>query len=54
MEGEGAANLRPDQPEDREPPEPVRGADLGADHGDDGDHHGHDHHDDVMIIMMMS
>merc|ERR1719232_2080785 len=24
MEGEGAANLRPDQPEDREPPESVR------------------------------
>ena len=34
MEGEGAAYLRHDQPEDREPPEPVHGADLGADNGD--------------------
>ena len=30
MEGEGAPNLRRDQPEDGEPPEAVHGADLGS------------------------
>ena len=29
VEGEGAPDLRPDQPQDREPPEAVHGAHLG-------------------------